>query len=340
MRFEKLANLLHLAVLLSGTRDGIAVADVEQEFNVSNRTAQRMMAAIKDRFPYMLESVDTDGPAKRWRLVHGTLRGLMEADTTELVEVEIAAERLRTEGAAPGRAEALTRLLAKLRAKMKPTDQRRTGTDLEAMMQAEGTSVRPGPRPTMPVTLLAGIRYAILASARMRLLYGANPAEARERVIEPLGILHGQRAYLVARIKGTEHEPTLFRLDRVIEHELLKESFASAVPFDLDAFAAKSFGMWREPPIDVCLRFSGGAAPDAATFHFHPTQATEPQADGTLLVRFTAGGKLEMCHHLLTWGDAVEVLGPPELRTMLAEMARTAADHHARAPQGAPQGAA
>ena len=333
MRFEGKADLLHLAVLLSGTREGIAIADVEREFNISNRTAQRMMAAIKERFPYMVDEVASDGPAKRWQLVPGTLRGLMETDTAELVEVEIAAERLRTEGAAPGRAEALTRLLAKLRAKMKPTDLRRSGPDLEAMMQAEGTAVRPGPRPAIPLTLLTGIRYAILSSSRMFLLYGATRAAAKERVVEPLGILHGQRAYLVAQIKDTDYEPSIFRLDRVIAHDVLKESFTRATPFDLDAYAAGSFGMWREPPFEVRLRFSGGAAGDAAVFHFHPTQTMEAGPDGTLLVRFTAGGKLEMCHHLLTWGDTVEVLDPPELRQMLATMARTAADHHAREPE-------
>ena len=333
MRFEGKADLLHLAVLLSGTQEGFAVVDVEKEFGISNRTAQRMMAAIKQRFPYMIEEVEGDGPAKRWRMRHGTLRGLMETDTAELVEVEIAAARLQAEGAVPGRAEALTRLLAKFRAKMKPTDLRRSGTDLEAMMQAEGTSVRPGPRPAIPLTLLTGIRYAILASTRMRLVYGPTRAMAKERVVEPLGILHGQRAYLVAQLVGAKHEPTIFRLDRVIEHDLLKESFARAVPFDLDAYADQSFGMWREPPIDVCLRFSGAAAQDAAVFHFHASQTIEPGAGGTLLVRFTAGGKLEMCRHLLTWGDTVEVLNPPELRTMLAEMACTAADHHAREPE-------
>ena len=75
-----------------------------------------------------------------------------------------------------------------------------------------------------------------------------------------------------AMSSSTDHEPGIFRLDRSIAHDLLKESFARTIPFDLDAYAAGSFGMWREPPVDVCLRFSGGAAGDAAVFHFHPAQ--------------------------------------------------------------------
>ena len=43
----------------------------------------------------------------------------------------------------------------------------------------------------------------------------------------------------------------------------------------------------------------------------HPTPRFAPdQPDGSLLVRFRAGGALEMCWHLFTWGDHVEVLVP------------------------------
>ena len=41
--------------------------------------------------------------------------------------------------------------------------------------------------------------------------------------------------------------------------------------------------------------------------------AYEVGADGALIVRFRAGGALEMLWHLQTWGDAVEVLEPPDL---------------------------
>ena len=57
--------------------------------------------------------------------------------------------------------------------------------------------------------------------------------------------------------------------------------------------------------------------PRAAEFHFHPTQVLEPQDDGSLIVRFTAAGWLEMAWHLYQWGDKVEVLAPQELREMV-----------------------
>lgn len=43
----------------------------------------------------------------------------------------------------------------------------------------------------------------------------------------------------------------------------------------------------------------------------------EDQPDGSLIVRFRAGGALEMSWHLFTWGSDVEVLEPAKLRKLL-----------------------
>ena len=224
MRFEGKTGLLHLAVLLSGSHEGLSIADVRREFDVSHRTAQRMMAAIRDRFPDC-DEVEGDDRAKRWRLQQTALRGLMGAEAAELAELDAAARRLRDEGAAAGRAEALERLAAKLRAAMKLSDLRRAEPDVEALMQAEGTAIRPGPRPIVAAALLTAIRHAMLASHRMRLHYGADPMAAREHVVEPLGLLHGQRPYLVPQIVGTKQGASVFRLDRIREHTVLSDPF-------------------------------------------------------------------------------------------------------------------
>ena len=45
----------------------------------------------------------------------------------------------------------------------------------------------------------------------------------------------------------------------------------------------------------------------------HPDQLLEKQPDGSIIVRFRAGGQLEMCWHLYTWGANVEVIAPASL---------------------------
>jgi predicted DNA-binding transcriptional regulator YafY len=61
---------------------------------------------------------------------------------------------------------------------------------------------------------------------------------------------------------------------------------------------------------------------------FHPTQTTEREAVGALIVRFRAGGVQEMCWHLFTSGTAVTVIGPESLRVVMANMTTAAAQHN------------
>jgi predicted DNA-binding transcriptional regulator YafY len=75
--------------------------------------------------------------------------------------------------------------------------------------------------------------------------------------------------------------------------------------------------VFQEDPVNVVWKFSPKAARDASEFLFHPSQTLEPQKDGSLLVRFRAGGLLEMSWHLFTWGDEVEIIKPTKLASML-----------------------
>ena len=58
----------------------------------------------------------------------------------------------------------------------------------------------------------------------------------------------------------------------------------------------------------------------ARDFQFHPNQVMTEMPDGSLLVEFSASGWVEMAWHLISWGRAVEVQEPPELRIMLEKV--------------------
>ena len=80
--------------------------------------------------------------------------------------------------------------------------------------------------------------------------------------------------------------------------------------------------------MEVVLRFDARTAPDTPAFLFHPDQVIEENRDGSLTVRFRAGGIDEMCWHLFTWGESVSVEKPTRLRRRLAEMFAGLAAHH------------
>ena len=112
------------------------------------------------------------------------------------------------------------------------------------------------------------------------------------------------------------------------EARITDEAFEWDPSFDLQRFAERSFGTFQENPVKVALRFDAKAARYAAAFRFHPNQSVEENEDGSLTVRFEAGGIDEMCWHLFTWGESVTVEKPARLRRRLAAMCASLAAHH------------
>ena len=85
--------------------------------------------------------------------------------------------------------------------------------------------------------------------------------------------------------------------------------------------------MFQEKPVDVVWKFTPKAADDASEFLFHPSQEAERLKDGSLLVRFRAGGLLEMAWHLFTWGSEVKIIKPKRLASLLREQSGAGVAH-------------
>ena len=97
MRYEPVTNIVQLAIRLQGSRLGLAIDDIETEFSVSRRTAERLRNAVELSFG-PLEEVDTGERRKRWRLRSNPLRQLIRVAPEELAELESAAEGLDRAG--------------------------------------------------------------------------------------------------------------------------------------------------------------------------------------------------------------------------------------------------
>ena len=255
------------------------------------------------------------------------MQRLVSVSSEDLAELTSAAAALERTSFSE-QAARLQDLSAKLRAALRPESLERLESDLEALVLAEGLAMRPGPRPQLDRGVLALLREAIVIRRVVEFRYFARTTGRRSRQrVEPYGLLYGNRAFVVARSDWSE-EPRLWRLANVSEARLTDETFDRDPTFDLDRYARRSFGTFQEKPVEVTLRFDTAAARDASAFVFHPEQSVEEGADGSLTVRFTAGGIDEMCWHLFTWGESVTVVKPARLRRRLAEMCVSLAAHH------------
>jgi hypothetical protein len=302
MPYETFKNLLKLAEKMQGsgwfTMDDIM--DLYDESRpITRRTVERMREAISDYFKFDFEE-EWDGPRKRYRLKSRRLDALTIASLSSFNEAELAAfpmaiENLRRNNLGP-QAETLERAFIGLKSLRQP--ELRFKINLEDEMKSEGLAMRPGPRLLGNEAFVGTLREALRSFRQVKIAYLGRGGRLRDDyTLIPLGFLYGERQhYLVARHADgyPDGQPHNFILGNIKAVEVLGATFKEDPNFSLAEYAARSFGVYQEPPFEVEWRFSPQAAAEAANYQFHLSQEMEPQADGGLIVRFTAGGRREM----------------------------------------------
>ena len=309
-RYGRQADLLRLALMMQASAEGVSLGDIQAEFSVARRTAERMRDAILDVYPQLEEMVEDRGQ-KRWRFPPGSLGRMEEVTLDDLAAAHRALALVRREGDL-GTADVMERLIAKIRAQLSGPRRARIAPDLEAQLEADGVAFRPGPRERIAPETLKTLRAAILGGRMIKADHRARESGklSRGARLGPIALLFGEgRQYLLAW-SAFQDDLRLFALAGFEKIDIETQVYERPEGFDLRDWLAESFGVWREDPFDVEWRFLPEVADEAATYQFHPRQETEWLDDGSLIVRFRAGGRQEMDWYLYRWGDKVEVLRP------------------------------
>lgn len=326
MRYERVRDIVKLAILLQGMGGGLTIDDIMGKFGVKRRTAERMLHAVEEVFG-SLKIVNIGEKQRRRRLQSSELGRLVPVSPEELAELESAIAGLDRAGLTE-RAASLQNLRVKLQAILRSRSSDERESDLAMLMRTEGLAMRAGPRPRLEEGLLSVLREGIKCSRVVEFDYFAQGTGRQStRRVQPYGILYGNRAFLVGKT-DSDGDMRLWRLANVSGARTSMERFERDPAFDFQSYAKRSFGTFQEKPVDVVLRFNADAARDAAAFLFHPEQTVTGNEDGSVTVRFKAGGIEEMCWHLVTWEDGVTVEKPARLRRRLVEMCSSLAAYH------------
>ena len=325
MSYLKADQLMQLATLMSSRHRGVTLDQVKEEFDVSHRTAQRMMRAIEQQFPEVQTSNDEQGH-KRWRIGEITFKDLITVKAEELAALELGIKHLQRDGLKLESHE-LEILRDKIKALI-PRAKLRIEADHDAILEAQGFVARPGPRPKMHQDVYVALIEAIKSCRFVTFSYkSVSDKSMKQRYVAPYGFLSGIRRYLIAYDPKDKRGSVLktYRVDVIENVKVSDEYFTRPQDFDLQAFADQAFGVFQRDGTqeDIVWRFIPEAAPHAAGYLFHPSQTEEYLPDGSLIIRFRATGLLEMAWHLYTWGDKVEVIEPKVLRDMISKHKRS-----------------
>ncbi|MDR0354830.1 MAG: WYL domain-containing protein [Deltaproteobacteria bacterium] len=308
--YGQFLTMMELVMWLQTTSVGVSLGDIEEKFQVSRRTAERMRNAVANFFGGDFVICDRDGPTKHYRL---TTRRMDPVILSSVTNDELAAfpaaiaalKKLNLPTQAANLASAGEKLKSLVHLRQAATN------DLEDLMKYEGYASRPGPELKYDQNIVKTIREAVLRLRLVKIKYDYWGSELDLTLI-PLGILYGERRhYFVARYQKSEpDEIRHFTIDKIMEATILDQDFEEDKNFDLKDYAAKSFGAFHEPPVDVEWLFDEEAAKDADKFIFHPGQEKKLNPNGSLTVKFRCGGLVEMAWHLYTWGKHVKVVKP------------------------------
>lgn len=161
---------------------------------------------------------------------------------------------------------------------------------------------------------------------RMRILYESlRSTKVREWLLDPYfvdmtGV--GFSTYVIGHASRRKREGIItFKLDRIKQVELLEESFDIPEGLSLEKLLGSAWGVIWGEETEVKLKFSSQVARRVKESVWHPTQMTEDQPDGSVLLSLRIGSTLEITPWIRGWGPDVEVLEPRPLREQFAQWA-------------------
>jgi predicted DNA-binding transcriptional regulator YafY len=313
MRADRLLSI----VMLLQANHRMTARRLARELEVSERTVLRDMDALSaSGVPVVADRGSCGG----WRLLDGyqtKLTGMTAAEIQSLF-VGRPARLVADLGMTQSGEAALLKLAASL-----PERARREAEFARRRIHIDARGWRD---PGESVGALPVLLAAIWQERRVRFLYTKVDCDASLRTVDPLGLVaKGSTWYLVARSVG---ETKSYRVSRIAEPVILAGAATAPEDFDLAAYWGRSAEEFRkqlpryyatfrvEPPVLRWARYRGWRLEEET-----------PDGDRVRIrIRFDVAE--EARQFALSFGAAVEVVEPVELREAVVAAARELLDRY------------
>ena len=156
------------------------------------------------------------------------------------------------------------------------------------------------------------LKSAVIYRRSVRITYANANGSINSRVVHPLKLSYKSRAWYLKAFCVEKQDYRTFKLTRILELEVLEEQFhphPAPPKADFSNFDNKK----------IVLRF-----PEKMAYRIYDefNQETVKRENGALVVTVWMPVDEWLTSYLLTFGTQIEVLDPPELRPMLAELGK------------------
>lgn len=197
------------------------------------------------------------------------------------------------------------------------------GVDASEYIEVEDV---PSAREYLPMVIEAAKEHA-----KLRFTYaGFNRSRAERNIIFHPYLLkrYKQRWYMLGIKEGSEGWRT-YALDRIKELNILREHFARRQDLNTDDVFGHILGITtsKAPVRTVRLLTTPTQAKYFRALPLHPTQ-TETVHENYSIFTYRLKINYELIHEIMSLGNGVKVLDPPELKVMVVAALREALDQY------------
>ena len=301
-RYSRVSDILDLAIFMESKIQGVTISEIAERYNVSRRTAERMRDSLTCIFP-QIDEIEVEDNQKHWGFIDYSIKNLISFLPEEIANLE----QLQNITVNSQLSEELSKTIEKIKV-LNRKNINNLQNKIEMILQTEGLAVRQLPQYKIEPDVFEKVRKAINNNKILKGNY-----HNRERFLEPLGVIYGEKIYLIAREKAKGDGIYNYLLHKFENLEITDKSYERG-NFDLQEYANKSFGVFQGEIYDVKLKFSPEVADDAEQYNFHPTQKMKKDENWNLIVNFKASGDREIICHVFKWGKYCEILAPKKLR--------------------------
>lgn len=173
------------------------------------------------------------------------------------------------------------------------------------------------------LALFNSLSTAVLKQVEVTFAY-RKPGDSRSapRTVRPYHLANRQNLWYLVGYDLEREALRTFALPRIAELAVTKQRFARPTDFSPEEFFASALGVFGgEGDHRVVVRFTAEAAERVREREWHDTQEMRDLPGGGLELRMRLGALGEVRQWVLGWGDAAEVVSPPELRASIGKIA-------------------
>ncbi len=295
--------------MIAAADDGITTMEMHETFpEVHERTLRRdVRDLIQAGFPIKVRGRN---PGRRF-VLESPLDpevALAKVDVIELVTLDLLMKILAPEGTGP-----VGEAAKEARARLRAVAQDKTRLFAEKLLD---NFVAGDPKPPSPPdsTVTELVKRALVEETVLRILYAKPNKEPEWRDIEPHTLLFKDSSWYLAAYCRKAEGRRIFAVHRIVEAELLDDTYDLPPAAELRAYVEAGFGVFHDGAVhDVVVDFAPFHRHFALEREYHPTQEVEELEDGWVRVRMRVTGLPDVASWVARQGGGAVPIAPPAL---------------------------